>query len=69
MSRGDDLRLEDIREACRTAAELVARGRGAYDSDPALPLALERLLGIVGEAAAQLVTKRGGRTPGCLGVT
>ncbi len=54
MSRGDDLRLEDIRAACRTAAELVARGRDAYDSDLALPLALERLLEIIGEAATQL---------------
>ena len=52
MTRGDDLRLADIREACQTVATLVGRGRGAFDSDPAVRPALERLLGIIGEAAS-----------------
>ena len=54
MTRGDDLRLADIRAAGRTIAALVARGRGAFDSDPAVKLALERLLEIIGEAASAL---------------
>ena len=33
---------------------LVARGRAAFDSDPAVRLALERLLEIIGEAASAL---------------
>lgn len=54
MTRGDDLRLADIREACRTAAALVQRGRTAYNTDPAVRLALERLLEIIGESATAL---------------
>ena len=54
MTRGDDLRLADIREACQTAVGLVKRGRTTFDSDFAVPLALERLLEIIGEAAGAL---------------
>jgi uncharacterized protein with HEPN domain len=38
----------------RPVADLVARGRGAFEDDPAVRLALERLLEIVGEAATAL---------------
>ncbi len=54
MTRGNDLRLEDIREACRTVLELVARGRASFDSDLAMLPALERLLEIIEEAAGAL---------------
>ncbi len=54
MTRGDDLRIADIRAAGRTIATLVARGRGAFDSDPAIQPALERFLEIIGEAAGAL---------------
>lgn len=54
MSRSDELRLEDIREACRTLADLADRGKGAFDADPAVRLAMERLLEIIGEAATAL---------------
>lgn len=48
--------LEDLRGALATAALLVARGRGAFDSDPALPLACEALCNRVGDLAKRLVT-------------
>lgn len=48
------MRLEDIREACHTAIELVKRGRTTFDADFAVPLALERLLEIIGEATSAL---------------
>ena len=51
MSRNDQSRLNDIRDACATIAELAARGRETFDSDPAVRLAMERLLEIIGEAA------------------
>ncbi len=54
MSRGDELRLDDIREACRTIADLANRGRAAFEVDPAVGLAMERLLEIIGEAANAL---------------
>ena len=54
MTRRNDLRLEDIREACRTVLKLVARGRASFDSDLAILPALERLLEIIGEAAGAL---------------
>lgn len=51
MSRGDDLRLADILAAADDLAMLVDRGRSAYDADPFLQRAAERLLEIIGEAA------------------
>lgn len=51
MSRNDELRLDDMREACRTIGVLAARGRKTFDDDPAVRLAMERLLEIIGEAA------------------
>jgi len=37
------------------ASQLVARGRAAYEADPALPLAFEALCTRVGEIAKRLV--------------
>lgn len=54
MSRSDDQRLADIREACERVSLLTARGRAVFDDDLAVELALERLLEIIGEAANAL---------------
>ena len=54
MTRDDDLRLADIRDARQTVATLVGQGRGTFDSDPAIRPALERRLEIIGEAAGAL---------------
>lgn len=54
MSRNDDHRLEDIRDACRVLVELIDRGREAFEADLAVGLAMERLLEIIGEAANAL---------------
>jgi uncharacterized protein with HEPN domain len=57
MSRLDDHRLADIREACERIVLLTARGRKAFDDDLAIQLALERLLEVIGEAANALSTE------------
>ena len=54
MSRSDELRLGDILEAARLIEQLSLRGYVAFDDDPALKLAMERLLEIIGEAAGSL---------------
>lgn len=54
MSRSDEQRLDDIREMCSVAADIVGRGRAALDSDQVLWLALERAVEVAGEAATQL---------------
>lgn len=54
MSRRDDERLADIREAAAEIAMLVAAGRDAWDSDRVKRLAVERLLEMIGEAARAL---------------
>lgn len=48
--------LDDLDRSLSAAAELVSRGRGAYESDPALPLAFEALSNRVGDTAKKLVT-------------
>lgn len=63
MTRGDEQRLDDIREMCAAAAALVARGRPALDSDEILWLALERAVEIAGEAATQLSDAEKDRFP------
>lgn len=40
-----------MREMCGIIARITARGRTAFDEDFALPLALERALEVLGEAA------------------
>lgn len=54
MTRSDDERIADIVDACREVGALVERGRGAFDADRAIQLALERLLEIIGEASNAL---------------
>jgi uncharacterized protein with HEPN domain len=54
VSRPDDKRLDDIVEATIEIADIVARGRAAFDEDVALRRAMERCLEIVGEAAKSL---------------
>lgn len=63
MSRGDEQRLDDIRRMCAVAAEVAARGRTDFDADELLRLALERALGIAGEAATQLSDAARGHYP------
>lgn len=47
--------VDDLNEALDLADELVARGRDAYDADPAMPLAFQTLATRVGEIAKRLV--------------
>ena len=46
--------LTELRDTLRTADELAARGRGAFDDDPAIRLAFEALSNRVGEIAKRL---------------
>ena len=48
--------LDDLAEALDTAASLVARGRRAYNGDPAIPPAFEALSIRVGGIAKRLTT-------------
>ena len=54
MSRSDRERLADIVAAAGEVAEIVRRGRPAFDEDVALQRAPERCLEIIGEAAKSL---------------
>lgn len=54
MSRSDDERLSDILHAARRLSEITAQGREAFDSDWVRSAAAERMLLIIGEAAAKL---------------
>jgi uncharacterized protein with HEPN domain len=47
--------LDDLAATLDTAAALVARGRDAFDRDPAIPLAFEALSNRVGDLAKRLV--------------
>lgn len=47
--------LDDLREALGSSADLAARGRQAYDADPAVPLAFEALSSRIGDLAKRLV--------------
>lgn len=51
MSRSTEQRIADILTAADELAGITDRGRGAYDDDPVLRRAAERLLEIIGEAA------------------
>ena len=51
MTRDDEQRIADMLEVADQIAELVQRGRAAFDSDIAVRFAFERLLEILGEAA------------------
>lgn len=63
MSRSDEQRLDGIRQICERAAQVVTRGRQAFDDDDRLRLALERVIEIAGEAATQLSDEARGRYP------
>lgn len=54
MSRSDPKRLDDMREMCGIIGRIAARGRTAFEDDFALPLALERALEVLGEAATNV---------------
>jgi uncharacterized protein with HEPN domain len=47
--------LDDLAATLDTASTLVARGREAFDHDPAIPLAFEALSNRVGDLAKRLV--------------
>jgi uncharacterized protein with HEPN domain len=47
--------LDDLSASLTSAADLVGRGREAFDADPALPLAFEVLCNRAGELAKRLV--------------
>ncbi|KQO46311.1 MULTISPECIES: hypothetical protein [unclassified Frigoribacterium] len=53
--------LADLDATLRASAELVSRGREAFDGDPALPLAFEALANRVGDLSKRLVACDGGR--------
>lgn len=54
MTRGDELRLADIVDACREMSEVVAIGRDGFLADRIRVRAAERLLEVIGEAANAL---------------
>lgn len=64
MSRSDEQRIADLLEAADELAAIVRRGREAFDSDPVLRRASERLLEIIGEAANGLTEATTARYPG-----
>lgn len=47
--------MTELRSTLDTAAQLAARGRAAYDDDPALRLAFEALSNRVGDLAKRLI--------------
>lgn len=51
-----DSALEELDASLTTAAELAARGRAVFDSDPAMPLAFEALSNRIGEMAKLLIS-------------
>lgn len=69
MSRSDEQRIADLLEAADELAAIVRRGREAFDSDPVLRRASERLLEIIGEAANGLTEATTARYPGSHGGT
>ena len=55
MTRADTQRIDDMLQATSEIADIVSRGRLAYDHDIALRRAVERCLEILGESS-KLVT-------------
>lgn len=47
--------LEELATNLESAAPLVARGRAAFDDDPAIPLAFEALSNRIGDLCKQLL--------------
>jgi uncharacterized protein with HEPN domain len=54
VTRGDEQPVADMLEVAAQIAQLVQRGRDAFDGDIAVRFALERLLEILGEAAGAM---------------
>jgi len=63
VSRSDDERIADILDAADELEVIVGRGRLAFDDDPILRRAAERLLEIIGEAANTLAGETTARYP------
>jgi uncharacterized protein with HEPN domain len=63
VSRSDDQRIADLLDAAAELADVVDRGREAFDTDPIFRRAAERLLEIIGEAATGLSDETTGRHP------
>lgn len=51
MTRADTQRIDDMLSATSEIADIVSRGRDAYDHDIALRRAVERCLEILGESS------------------
>lgn len=56
MTRADDKRIDDMLQAASEIAEVVNRGRTAYDNDVILRRAVERCLEILGESSKMVST-------------
>lgn len=52
--RATELLVADLLMACAYAAEVVARGKGAWDDDVVVRLAGEAIVGRLGDGAAKL---------------
>jgi uncharacterized protein with HEPN domain len=63
LSRADDERIADILDAARQIAEVVERGRQAWDDDRISQLAVERLLEIIGESARAMSSEARSASP------
>ncbi len=63
MSRGDELRLVDIREACTEIEVITGLGMPHFTENLIAQRATERLLEIVGEAANLLSDETKGQYP------
>lgn len=64
MTRGDDLRLADIADACRELAVVAASDRDSFLADAIRVRAAERILEIIGEAASALSDQAVAAYPG-----
>ena len=67
MTRPSDKRLDDILGIADEVASIVARAKHNFDDDLALRRALERCLGIIGEAAKSIDDERRAAIPTCHG--
>ena len=63
MTRSDEHRIGDILNAAIELAEITGRSREAFDADPILRRAAERLLEIIGEATNLLSDATTSRHP------
>ena len=53
-ARPTDKRIGDLLDACGAAAEIVARGKAAWDDDRVLRLAGEAVINRIGDACSKL---------------